>query len=67
MFCLATILTIELTSQYLYFTMPRQGGQGKGKPKLKDRGFGKSIIRKQATGLQGLYNNTFCRFISAHA
>ncbi len=25
--------------------MGRQGGQGKGKPKLKDRDFGKSLVR----------------------
>jgi hypothetical protein len=34
--------------------MPKQGGQGKGKPKLKDRGFGKALIRKQSQGNQGL-------------
>jgi len=30
--------------------MPRQGGQGKGKPKLKDRDFGKALIRQQMQG-----------------
>jgi len=34
--------------------MPKQGGQGKGKPKMKDRGFGKALMRKQAQGEQGL-------------
>ena len=34
--------------------MPKQGGQGKGKPKMKDRGFGKALMRKQAQGDQGL-------------
>lgn len=27
--------------------MPRQGGQGKGKPKLAERGFGKALIRNR--------------------
>jgi hypothetical protein len=27
--------------------MPKQGGQGKGKPKLKDRNFGKALIRQR--------------------
>jgi hypothetical protein len=35
--------------------MPKQGGQGKGKPKLRDRGFGKSLMKNQAHGSQGLY------------
>jgi hypothetical protein len=34
--------------------MPKQGGQGKGKPKLRDRGFGKALTRNQAHGNQGL-------------
>jgi large subunit GTPase 1 len=31
------------------------GGQGKGKPKLKDRCFGKALIRQHATGAQGMH------------
>ena len=27
--------------------MPKQGGQGKGKPKLKDKNFGKALIRQR--------------------
>mmetsp|Transcript_21545 Transcript_21545/g.31305 ORF Transcript_21545/g.31305 Transcript_21545/m.31305 type:complete len:753 (-) Transcript_21545:167-2425(-) len=34
--------------------MPRQGGQGKGKPKLKDRGFGKALQKKHVQGSQGM-------------
>jgi len=33
--------------------MGRQGGQGKGKPKLKDRNFGKTLIKRQAKGYGG--------------
>ncbi len=33
--------------------MPRQGGQGKGKPKKKDRDFGKALIRQQSQGSHG--------------
>ena len=33
--------------------MGRQGGQGKGKPKLKDRDFGKALIRRQTKGHMG--------------
>lgn len=33
--------------------MGRQGGQGKGKPKLKDKNFGKALIRQQTIGFQG--------------
>lgn len=33
--------------------MGRQGGQGKGKPKLKDRHFGKALIRQQTKGHMG--------------
>jgi hypothetical protein len=33
--------------------MPRQGGQGKGKPKLRDKNFGKALIRQQIQGHQG--------------
>ena len=33
--------------------MGRQGGQGKGKPKLKDRNFGKALIKRQAKGYGG--------------
>jgi hypothetical protein len=35
--------------------MPRQGGQGKGKPKMSDRGFGKSLMKKQMLGEKGLW------------
>ena len=36
--------------------MPRQGGQGKGKPRLKDRkyGFGTALLKSQQYGSQGL-------------
>jgi hypothetical protein len=34
--------------------MPKQGGQGKGKPKLKDKNFGKALIRRHAQGAQGM-------------
>jgi hypothetical protein len=34
--------------------MPKQGGQGKGKPKKGDRDLGKALLRKQAQGYQGL-------------
>ncbi len=27
--------------------MPKQGGQGKGKPKLKDKNFGKALIKQR--------------------
>ena len=30
--------------------MPKQGGQGKGKPKLADRSFGKALIKRQQQG-----------------
>lgn len=30
--------------------MPKQGGQGKGKPLKKDRNFGKALIRRQENG-----------------
>lgn len=33
--------------------MGRQGGQGKGKPKLKDRNFGKALIKSQTKGHMG--------------
>lgn len=33
--------------------MPRQGGQGKGKPKKKDRDFGRALIRQQSQGSHG--------------
>jgi large subunit GTPase 1 len=33
--------------------MPRQGGQGKGKPKKKDRDFGRALIRQHSQGSQG--------------
>lgn len=33
--------------------MGKQGGQGKGKPKLKDKNFGKALIRQQTIGYQG--------------
>jgi len=37
------------------FTMGKQGhGIGKGKPKLKDRGFGNNLIRQQQIGAKGL-------------
>lgn len=32
--------------------MPKQGGQGKGKPKLADRNFGKALIRRQLQGIK---------------
>ena len=35
--------------------MGKQGhGIGKGKPKLKDRGFGNALIRQQQIGVQGM-------------
>jgi hypothetical protein len=33
--------------------MPRQGGQGKGKPGMHDKGFGKALLRRHAQGAQG--------------
>jgi hypothetical protein len=33
--------------------MPRQGGQGKGKPGLHDKHFGKALLRRHAQGRQG--------------
>jgi large subunit GTPase 1 len=30
--------------------MPKQGGQGKGKPKLSDKNFGSSLIKSQRSG-----------------
>ena len=33
--------------------MPRQGGQGKGKPGLHDKHFGKALMRRHAMGKQG--------------
>eukprot|EP01031_Cornospumella_fuschlensis_P045769 gene45769-56019_t len=35
--------------------MPRQGGQGKGKPKKADRHFGRALIKMQQAGPQGMY------------
>lgn len=34
--------------------MPKQGGQGKGKPKLKDKDFGKALIKRQLQGAKGI-------------
>ncbi len=34
--------------------MPKQGGQGKGKPKLKDKDFGKALIKRQMQGAKGI-------------
>lgn len=39
--------------------MPKQGGQGKGKPKLKDRDFGKALIKRHAQGMRGMLVNIF--------
>lgn len=33
--------------------MGKQGGQGKGKPKLRDKNFGRALIKQQVRGLQG--------------
>ena len=33
--------------------MGKTGGQGKGKPKLKDKGFGNALIKRQTQGMQG--------------
>lgn len=33
--------------------MPKQGGQGKGKPKLKDRNFGRALMKLQIQGAHG--------------
>ncbi len=30
------------------------GGQGKGKPKMKDRAFGRALIKQHAAGFDGL-------------
>ena len=38
-------------SSFLLFLMP---GQGKGKPKLKDRDFGKCLVRQQLKGAQSM-------------
>jgi hypothetical protein len=33
--------------------MPKQGGQGKGKPKLKDRNFGRALLKLHEQGARG--------------
>jgi len=38
------------TNRKFKVKMPKQGGQGKGKPKLADRNFGKALIRRQLQG-----------------
>ena len=34
--------------------MPTQGRQGKGKPKMKDKDFGKALIKRHLQGSQGM-------------
>ena len=35
--------------------MPRQGGQGKGKPKLSERGLGVALIRNRLIRLKKIF------------
>lgn len=43
--------------------MGRQGGQGKGKPKLKDRDFGKALVRKMKQTRQKFVKYSFLEVV----